>query len=144
MFAALSPTIDDAVRFSGISLNVLIIFTGYVIPQPQLIEQKIWFGWLYYISPLAYAFEGTLTNEFSGRNIPCAPGQIVPQGPNAQPGHQSCTLSGTGTNTVNVPGSEYLAGTFEYTRSHLWRNFGKPYHAQRHPPLALADLLQVY
>lgn len=28
MFASLSPTIDDAVRFSGIALNLLIIYTG--------------------------------------------------------------------------------------------------------------------
>ena len=28
-FAALSPTIDDAVRFSGIALNLLVIYTGY-------------------------------------------------------------------------------------------------------------------
>lgn len=41
MFAALSPAIDDAVRFSGISLNLLIIYTGYVIPKPQLISQYI-------------------------------------------------------------------------------------------------------
>jgi ATP-binding cassette subfamily G (WHITE) protein 2 (SNQ2) len=46
MFAALSPTIDDAVRFSGIALNLLIIYTGYVIPKPQLLGQYIWFGWL--------------------------------------------------------------------------------------------------
>ena len=30
MFAALSPTIDDAVRFSGIALNILILYVGYV------------------------------------------------------------------------------------------------------------------
>lgn len=125
MFAALSPTIDDAVRFSGISLNVMVVFTGYVIPKPQLIRDKIWFGWLYYISPMSYSFEAALTNEFSGRNIPCAPNQIVPQGPNAQPGHQSCTLSGTGVDTVDVPGSQYLYGTFNYIRKHLWRNFGE-------------------
>ena len=45
MFAALSPAIDDAVRFSGISLNLLIIYTGYVIPKPQLVSKYIWFGW---------------------------------------------------------------------------------------------------
>jgi len=45
MFASLSPTIDDAVRFSGISLNLLVIFTGYVIPKPQLLTDYIWFGW---------------------------------------------------------------------------------------------------
>ncbi|KAK3044672.1 hypothetical protein LTS18_000653, partial [Coniosporium uncinatum] len=67
MFAALSPTIDDAVRFSGIALNLLVIYTGYVIPKPQLISEYIWFGWLYYVNPISYSFEGVLTNEFSGR-----------------------------------------------------------------------------
>lgn len=33
LFASVSPEIDTAVRFSGIALNVLIIFTGYVIPK---------------------------------------------------------------------------------------------------------------
>jgi ATP-binding cassette subfamily G (WHITE) protein 2 (SNQ2) len=48
MFAALSPTIDDAVRFSGIALNLLVLYTGYAIPKPQLLSEYIWFGWLYY------------------------------------------------------------------------------------------------
>jgi len=47
MFASLSPTIDDAVRFSGIALNLLVIYTGYVIPKTQLLSKYIWFGWLY-------------------------------------------------------------------------------------------------
>lgn len=46
MFAALSPTIDDAVRFSGIALNLLIIYVGYVIPKQTLTSDVIWFGWL--------------------------------------------------------------------------------------------------
>jgi len=49
MFAALSPAIDDAVRFSGIALNLLIIYTGYGIAKPQLLSKYIWFGWLYYV-----------------------------------------------------------------------------------------------
>jgi hypothetical protein len=56
MFAALSPTIDDAVRFSGIALNLLIIYTGYVIPKPQLLQQYIWFGWIYFIKYLGPPF----------------------------------------------------------------------------------------
>jgi ATP-binding cassette subfamily G (WHITE) protein 2 (SNQ2) len=47
MLASLSPTIDDAVRFSGIALNLLVIYTGYVIPKPQLISDYIWFGWIF-------------------------------------------------------------------------------------------------
>jgi len=50
--ASLSPTMDDAVRFSGISLNILIIYTGYVITKPVLLSEKIWFGWIYYINPV--------------------------------------------------------------------------------------------
>ena len=46
MLAAFSPTINDAVRFSGVTLNVLLVFTGYVIYKPVLLGQKIWFGWM--------------------------------------------------------------------------------------------------
>ena len=44
MFAAVSPEIDTAVRFSGIALNLLAIYTGYVIPKTQLLSKYIWFG----------------------------------------------------------------------------------------------------
>lgn len=43
MFASLSPTINDAVRFAGIALNLLLVYTGYVIPKPILLHEKIWF-----------------------------------------------------------------------------------------------------
>ena len=54
MFASLSPTIDDAVRFSGTALNLLIVYTGYAIPKPQLLQQKIWFGWYEMKPPRVY------------------------------------------------------------------------------------------
>ena len=124
MLAALSPTIDDAVRFSGISLNLLIIYTGYVIPKPQLLSEKIWFGWIYYINPISYAFEGVLTNEFAGRVMECAPNALVPQGPGIDPRYQGCAISGAQLGSIQVSGSGYLQTTYSYTRSHLWRNFG--------------------
>jgi ABC-type multidrug transport system ATPase subunit/ABC-type multidrug transport system permease subunit len=124
MFAAVSPTIDDAVRFSGLALNLLIVYTGYVIPKPQLISQYIWFGWLYYVNPIAYAFEGAITNEFSGRTMECDPSQLVPQGPGIDPIHQGCSLAGAAVDAHTVTGSDYLQASFNYTRSHLWRNFG--------------------
>ncbi|KAL9602675.1 MAG: hypothetical protein Q9219_001665 [cf. Caloplaca sp. 3 TL-2023] len=124
MFAALSPTIDDAVRFSGTAFNLLIIYTGYVIVKPQLLSQKIWFGWLYYVNPIAYAFEGVLTNEFAGRVMDCAPSQLVPQGPGIQPEYQGCAISGAQSGSSSVTGENYLQSTYEYTRSNLWRNFG--------------------
>lgn len=47
MFASLSPAVDDAVRFSGTALNLLILYTGYVLPRQTLVSKYIWFGWLY-------------------------------------------------------------------------------------------------
>ena len=124
MFAALSPTIDDAVRFAGTALNLLIIFTGYVIAKPQLLNEKIWFGWLYYVNPVTYAFEGVLTNEFYGRVMPCSPDQLVPQGPGIEPQYQGCAISGAQAGNPSVTGEQYLSTTYQYTRSNLWRNFG--------------------
>lgn len=124
MFAALSPTIDDAVRFAGIALNLLIIYTGYVIPKPQLLSEYIWFGWLYWVNPVGYSFEAVLSNEFSGRTMQCAPEQLVPQGPGVDPAFQGCALTGAQPNANSVPGADYLQTTFNYSRSNLWRNFG--------------------
>ncbi|PKX95869.1 ABC drug exporter AtrF [Aspergillus novofumigatus IBT 16806] len=124
MFAALSPTIDDAVRFSGIALNILIVFVGYVIPKQGLIDGSIWFGWLFYVNPLSYSYEAVLTNEFSDRIMDCAPSQLVPQGPGVDPRYQGCALPGSELGRRGVSGSRYLEESFQFTRSHLWRNFG--------------------
>lgn len=120
-FASLSPTIDDAVRFSGVALNLLVIYTGYVIPKPQLIGDYIWFGWLYYINPIGYAFEAVVTNEFSDRTMECASEQLVPQGPDVVAANQGCALRGATVNGRSVNGATYLQEQFNYTRSHLWR-----------------------
>lgn len=113
MFAAISPEIDTAVRFSGIALNLLIVYTGYVIPKPQLLSQKIWFGWIYYINPISYAFEGVLTNEFSGRVMLCAPTQLVPQGPGTRSPYQGCAIPGAQLGSTAVSGSTYLNTQYE-------------------------------
>jgi ATP-binding cassette subfamily G (WHITE) protein 2 (SNQ2) len=125
MFAALSPTIDDAVRFSGTALNLLIVFTGYVISKPQLLGEKIWFGWLYYINPISYSFEAVLTNQFSGKVLNCAPAQTVPRGAGYDnPAYQGCAFTGANVGDLSITGPTYLNATYQYSRTHLWRNFG--------------------
>ena len=112
MFAALSPTIDDAVRFAGTGLNLLIVYTGYAIPKPTLLHSKIWFGFLYYLNPVSYAFEGVLANEFSGRVMQCAPEELVPQGPGTSPQYQGCAISGAHLGSTTVTGADYVSHTF--------------------------------
>ncbi|KAI0835702.1 ABC-2 type transporter-domain-containing protein [Hypoxylon sp. FL0890] len=124
MFASLSPEINTAVRFSSLALNLLVIYTGYVLPKTQLLNEYIWFGWLYWVNPISYSFEAVLTNELSNRIMECAPEQLVPQGPNALPEYQGCALTGSSPNSRVVAGSDYLQTAFDYSRSNLWRNFG--------------------
>lgn len=124
MFASLSPSIDDAVRFSGITLNLLVIFTGYIIPRTQLLSDYIWFGWIYWVNPLAYSFEAVMANDFSDRNMSCASAQLVPQGPGIDPAFQGCSLTGAQVNADYVNGASYLKSAFDYSRRDLWRNFG--------------------
>ncbi|OTA67144.1 hypothetical protein K449DRAFT_210745 [Hypoxylon sp. EC38] len=124
MFASLAPEINTAVRFSSLALNLLVIYTGYVLPKTQLLDKYIWFGWLYWVNPISYSFEGVLTNELSNRVMECAPEQLVPQGPTALPGYQGCALTGSRPNSIVVAGSDYLQSAFDYSRSNLWRNFG--------------------
>ncbi|KAI1101221.1 ABC-2 type transporter-domain-containing protein [Jackrogersella minutella] len=124
MFASLSPEINTAVRFSSLALNLLVIYTGYVLPKTQLLNDYIWFGWLYWINPISYSFEAVLTNELSNRVMECAPEQLVPQGPGILPEYQGCALTGSSPNSRVVPGSDYLETALNYSRSNLWRNFG--------------------
>ncbi|KAI2603660.1 ABC-2 type transporter-domain-containing protein [Hypoxylon sp. NC1633] len=124
MFAAVSPEINTAVRFSSIALNLLIIYTGYAIPKTQLLDDYIWFGWLYWVNPLSYSYEAVVANELSNRIMDCAPEQLVPQGQGILPEYQGCALTGSSPNSHVVAGSDYLQSAFGYSRSNLWRNFG--------------------
>ncbi|KIX03509.1 uncharacterized protein Z518_07062 [Rhinocladiella mackenziei CBS 650.93] len=118
---ALCRTLDDATRFTGVCIQILVVYTGYLIPPTQM---KPWFSWLRRINWLAFGFEGLMANEFTGLTLDCVPPYLVPQGPHAQPQYQSCTLAGSQPGDTFVDGAQYIQTAFEYTRAHLWRNFG--------------------
>ena len=73
---------------------------------------------------MSYAFEASLSNEFHGRILPCAPNNLVPQGPGILPENQGCAIAGAVPGSASVDGDEYLAAQFSYDRGNLWRNFG--------------------
>ena len=108
MLAALSPTIDGAVRLSGITLNPLILYMGYTIPKTALTGDVICFGWLYYLNPVSYSYEAVLTNEFHGRQMECSPTNLVPGVPGAVAGHQGCSLVGATVGNTRVNGNAYF------------------------------------
>ncbi len=119
--SAVCGTLDDATRFTGISIQILVTYTGYLIPPQQM---RVWFSWLRWINWIQYGFECLMANEFTGLVMECVPPSLVPQGPNAQPQYQSCSLAGSRPGETSVDGARYIQESFGYTRAHLWRNFG--------------------
>lgn len=65
-----------------------------------------------------------MANEFYNMDIQCEPPSIVPDGPSALPGHQSCAIQGSTPDSTIVRGANYIRSAYTYTRSNLWRNFG--------------------
>ncbi|XRM42481.1 ATP-binding cassette transporter snq2 [Aspergillus tubingensis] len=118
---ALSASLDVATRVTGVSVQALIVYTGYLIPPWKM---HPWLKWLIWINPLQYAFEAIMSNEFYDLNLQCVSPSIFPDGPSAQPGNQVCAIQGSTPNQLVVQGSNYIQTAFTYTRSHLWRNFG--------------------
>ncbi|KAJ5479041.1 hypothetical protein N7530_004550 [Penicillium desertorum] len=118
---ALCSSLDVATRLTGVAIQALIVYTGYLIPPWKM---RPWLKWLIWINPVQYAFEALMANEFYNLQIKCEPPYVVPDGPNAVPGHQSCAIQGSEPDQLIVHGSKYIQTGFTYTRAHLWRNFG--------------------
>ncbi|KAK4983719.1 ATP-binding cassette transporter snq2 [Elasticomyces elasticus] len=119
---ALVGSLDIATRITGVAIQALIVYTGYLIPPSHM---HPWLSWLRWINPVQYAFEGLMANEFYNLEIQCVPPYLVPAGvPGATPQYQSCTIQGSKPGSVTVNGADYIQVAFQYSRSHLWRDFG--------------------
>ena len=119
--SAVCKTLDDATKVTGLAIQILVTYTGYLIPPAQM---RPWFGWLRWLNWLSYGFEGLMSNEFYNLEMECVPPYLVPQGPNSSPEYQSCALAGSAPGSTTVNGAQYILESFSYSRSHLWRNFG--------------------
>ena len=122
MVGAMFGTFDGASKVSGFFINATIMYTGYLIQRPNM---HPWFGWLYWLNPLAYAFQSVTANELHGKVIPCVGNNIVPNGPGyGDLDHAACTgVGGARTGATSVTGDEYLQ-SLAYSHSNVWRNFG--------------------
>lgn len=115
-------TFDAASKVSGFMISACIMYTGYMIQKPQM---HPWFVWLFWIDPLAYAFDALLSNEFHGKKIDCIANNLIPSGPGfTNAAHQACAgVGGAVPGQTYVDGDAYLA-SLSYSHAHLWRNFG--------------------
>ncbi|CED83351.1 abc transporter [Phaffia rhodozyma] len=112
-------TFDGASQVSGLAVGLLIIYTGYLIPQTSM---KPWLSWVRWINPLYYGFESAMVNEFHDTQFDCVGTTLVPF--YGVDGHFACTVQGSQTGEDFVTGDAYLQAGLNYRYSHLWRNVG--------------------
>lgn len=81
--------------------------------------------WIYWINPIAYAFNALMSNEFHNKIIPCVGNNLIPNGPGFEDqSYQACAgVGGAVPGQAYVTGDDYL-GSLSYSHEHLWRNFG--------------------
>ncbi|KAI0693726.1 pleiotropic drug resistance ABC transporter [Cytidiella melzeri] len=111
-----------AQTIAGALMLVLVMYTGYTIPQPSMIGAL---KWITYINPLKYSFEALVTNELHNMQAECA--SLIPQGPgyeNVTLANQVCAVVGSQPGQSTVSGALYASLSFGYSYSHLWRNVG--------------------
>ncbi|PNP40055.1 hypothetical protein TGAMA5MH_07977 [Trichoderma gamsii] len=123
LIGAAFPTFDAASKVSGLSTVALFVYMGYMIIKP---EMHPWFGWIFWINPMAYGFEALLGNEFHGQHIPCVGPNLIPNGPGYTEGigGQSCAgVGGALPGATSLTGDDYLAH-MSFSHRHVWRNFG--------------------
>ena len=119
---AVSTSLAGALTPATVLLMAMVIFTGFVIPTPNMLG---WSRWINYINPVGYVFEALMVNEFHGVDYECS--TYVPTGPNyANVGstERVCSAAGSVPGVSFVSGTNYLAQSYEYYNKNKWRDWG--------------------
>lgn len=86
----------------------------------------VWFRWIFYLNPGAYAFEALMANEFVGRQLKCVQPDYIPYGTSyssdASP-YRGCSVPGSDENGT-IDGATYIHEQYNYSVHHIWRSFG--------------------
>ncbi|KAL2142841.1 hypothetical protein VTI28DRAFT_672 [Corynascus sepedonium] len=117
--AAITKTVSQAMALAGVLVLALVMYTGYIIPVPQM---HPWFSWIRWLNPIYYAFEILVANEFHGREFTCS--SIVPPYSPSIGDSWVCASVGAVAGRSTVNGDAYIEAMYGYTYSHVWRNFG--------------------
>lgn len=122
LVATCTPDIGVANSISGVTILIIIVYSGYMIPTPSM---KVWFRWLGRANPIAYGFESLMANEFHNREMECQ--AFIPAGPgyeNVSRDYKVCAFSGSKPGNPYVLGDDYIDVSYNYHYSHMWRNMG--------------------
>lgn len=117
--ATITRTLSQAMALGGIIIICIAVYTGFTIPQPDM---RPWLGWVRWLNPIFYAFEGIVANEFHGLRAKCV--EFLPDYPSLSGLYFTCLEAGAVPGERYVSGDRYIAKHYDYSYSHLWRNFG--------------------
>ncbi|OOO06490.1 ABC-2 type transporter [Aspergillus oryzae] len=115
--ASLTQTVGQAMALAGILVLCIVVYTGFTLPQPYM---HPWLSWIRWINPVYYAFEALVSNEFHGRNFECT-SYIPSYGTGTS---FICSVVGAVAGERFVSGDAFIQQNYQYSYSHLWRNFG--------------------
>ncbi|KAH7185932.1 ABC-2 type transporter-domain-containing protein [Fusarium flagelliforme] len=122
--ASATRSLFQALVPAAILILDLVIFTGFVIPKRYMLG---WCKWLYWIDPIAYAFEAVVVNEFHNRDYECnqfIPSPAVQGYADVPQDSRVCSAVGAEPGRSAVNGDRYAELQFGYKWENRWRNFG--------------------
>ncbi|EGG01152.1 uncharacterized protein MELLADRAFT_92660 [Melampsora larici-populina 98AG31] len=140
LLGAISSTFDGASRMSSCLFMIMVLYSGYMIPQQAM---KRWLVWLLYLNPVNYSFgiklispcppttyhlttEALMGNEFGRIEMPCDGDSIIPRGPGYPSdlgANQVCIFAGARPGITNVRGEDHIVAAYSYKSENVWRNF---------------------
>ncbi|PYH36673.1 uncharacterized protein BO87DRAFT_353950 [Aspergillus neoniger CBS 115656] len=115
--AAATRTSAQAMAMAGVCILCIVVYTGFVLPQPYM---HPWLSWIRWVNPIYYVYEALLANEFHGRNFECA--SVIPS--YAVGSSFICSTVGAVAGERFVSGDAYVEQNYQYYYSHVWRNYG--------------------
>ncbi|KAH8703108.1 putative ABC multidrug transporter [Talaromyces proteolyticus] len=120
---ALCRKFGNASKMSGLLSTVFFVYGGYLIPFNKM---HVWFRWIFYLNPSAYAFEALMANEFSGLKLRCVEPDYIPYGigySDFGSANRGCSVIGSNDDGI-IDGADYIRDQYHYSSHHIWRSFG--------------------
>ncbi|KAF5312934.1 hypothetical protein D9619_002752 [Psilocybe cf. subviscida] len=124
-FGLICFNFDSAFRLAVFFIPNFVEYTGYILPVTRM---KRWLFWIYYLNPIAYAWQACMENEFMRISLTCDGTGIIPRngpGLNKYPDglgpNQACTLFGAERGNNVISGTAYIAAGYGIDVRDLWR-----------------------
>ncbi|KAJ5885547.1 hypothetical protein N7495_010057 [Penicillium taxi] len=119
---ALCKKFGNASKISGLLSTIYFVYGVYLVLFHKM---HVWFRWIFYLNPGAYAFEALMANEFVGREFKCIEPDYIPYGSNYstfKSDYRGCSVPGSVGDTIS--GADYIREQYTYSFHHIWRSFG--------------------